>query len=133
MSPELLAGSGGIIMTIVMVVFSLCFTLAITLVTLIPFVIIFRRMYQNSAQRTKLLQSGEPAMAVIISAQQTGMLVNHNPEVLFQLEITRQDGTTYAAQSRMGVQMIHLGSIQAGNQIHVRIDPQNPQNVAIML
>lgn len=129
--PTAVAVGGTLILTIVIVIFSL-------LVTIIPMIFIFRWLAKMKGQNQAILMNGIPAQARIVQVGQTGMYVNHAPQLSIVLEVHPQPSPGYrgvAAPYNATVQClvpIHaMGRIQPGAMVPVRFSPHNPQEVAI--
>jgi hypothetical protein len=109
-------------------------------VTLVILFIVFRfvgnimgsinKAQQNTAQ---LLATGEPAQAKVLQLADTGMKINYDPVVQIVLEVTSPSRGTYQAQVQSLVPMIKLSQLQPGQTVQVKIDPMNPNNVAVDL
>src|SRR5688500_6030750 len=81
----------------------------------------------------QLLMTGVPATATIVQLQDGGMRVNDNPMVNVMLQINSAQFGNYQAVVQSIVPMIKLAQVQPGQTINVKIDPSNPQNVALDL
>jgi hypothetical protein len=57
--------------------------------------------------------------------------VNNNPQVLFTVLITPPGGQPYQAQLTKIVSLFEMSQYQVGAACQARIDPMNPQHVAI--
>jgi hypothetical protein len=89
-------------------------------------------MVDGLAATANLAQTGIPATAQILSVQQTGVMVNYNPEVLAVLQVTHpHTGASYQVQAKSVVPQIAIPQIQPGAQVNVRISPTNPMEVAL--
>ncbi|MEM9692009.1 MAG: hypothetical protein AAGA56_05670, partial [Myxococcota bacterium] len=90
-------------------------------------------MVDGLAAQSQLAQTGIPAQAQIIHVQQTGTMVNMNPQVAVSLNVTHpQTGAAYQVQTTAVVPQISIPQFQPGAMIQVRIDPTNPMNVAVV-
>ena len=78
-----------------------------------------------------LLQTGTPAAGTIKSFQDTGMLVNFNPQVVIELDVEAEGQAPYSVQTSTSVPQTMLAQLQPGNKVAIRIDPSNPQNIVI--
>lgn len=107
-------------------------TLVVVVVTVIPVGFILYRLWKTSAERGRLLQSGTPATGQIVSAQQTGTMINNNPQIIFTVQVTPPAGQPYQAQVTQVISMFEMASYQVGTMVDVRIDPQDPSKVAIV-
>jgi hypothetical protein len=109
--------------------------LTIGMSVLIPvavMVIIFVVIAKKRKARNRLMQSGVSAQAKILQIWQTGMMVNNNPQVGMLLEVHREGQEPYQAQMTQVVSMIRLPSIQPGNVLEVRIDPEDPAKMILV-
>jgi len=78
-----------------------------------------------------LLNSGTPGKATIKNFTDTGTLVNFNPQVVLDLEVTVAGQQPYAAQLTTAVPQVYLGRLQPGGSIGVRVDPSDGSKLAI--
>ena len=81
-----------------------------------------------------LLESGTPGRATITGFTDTGLLVNFNPQVVLDLQVTVDGQAPYAAQLSTSVPQVYLSRLQTGGSIGVRVDPvdpSEPQHLAI--
>ncbi len=85
------------------------------------------------AYKAQLAQTGMPAQGRLIQLQQTGKLVNYNPEVRALVEVQHPQMGSYQVQTDVVVPQISIPQFQPGAQVQVRINPQNPQDVAIVV
>ena len=78
-----------------------------------------------------LLTTGTPGTATIKGITDTGTLVNHNPQVVIDMEVTVEGQGAYPLQLTTTVPQIHIPMIQPGSTIGVRVDPADPSSVAL--
>ena len=91
-------------------------------------------MVDGLAAKSQLAQTGIPANATVVNLQQTGRMINYQPEVAITLQVTHpQTGQQYQVQTSSVVQQIHMPRVQPGGQVPVRISPTNPNEVALAL
>ena len=62
----------------------------IILVTIVPMLLIFRRVFGSLKQNRTLLATGEPARAKILKMWDTGATLNGDPQVGLLLEVHRR-------------------------------------------
>lgn len=115
----------GLIITAV----SLIFTFAI-----LGFVgyMVYVKLIKPSQNSKRILQTGMPGKAKVLSLAETGMTVNNAPQILLTLEVT-PDHTRrpYQVQTKQIVSIVHIPQFQPGAKLLVRIDPNDPNQVAI--
>lgn len=87
-------------------------------------------MAAGGAGSAALMAEGVDAVATVTASRQTGMLVNHNPVIEFDLLIMH-GGVPIPASCRQVVQQLHLSRAQVGCRLPVKIDPANPGAVWI--
>lgn len=85
------------------------------------------------AAKAQLAQTGMPAAGRLLQVQQTGRMINYNPEVLALVEVQHPQMGVYQAQTTVVVPQIAIPQMQPGAQLQVRINPQNPQDIAIVV
>ena len=88
-------------------------------------------MAQDSTQSNAAIAHGVAALATIITARQTGALVNFNPVVELELLIVLPSGVPMQATRQELVQQLHLGRCQPGLRLNVKVDPINADNLWI--
>ena len=76
-------------------------------------------------------ENGIPASAEILEIWETGTRLNDNPVVGFLLLVTLEDGTSYEAETRNVVSIVHLCQVQPGAVVAVKVDPQDRSRVAL--
>jgi hypothetical protein len=81
----------------------------------------------------RLLQTGRPATAVIRAVRETGISMHSGMYIIldFHLEVGFGTETPYQVACRSTVPRISLGMVGIGKIVAVRVDPTNPNNVAI--
>lgn len=107
--------------------------LVVTVAVLVPVIKLLYGMAKKGAERTRLLQTGLDAQAQVMGAQQTGTFISHNPEVVIMLNVQHPTGRLYQAQARMVVQLIQMASLAPGTVVRVKIDPNDPNSVTIVM
>jgi hypothetical protein len=78
-----------------------------------------------------LMASGIVGQARIDAISDTGMTVNDNPQVQFNLTVTIPGRDPYAASLTQVVSRIAIGSFQPGATVPVRVSPTDPQTLMI--
>jgi hypothetical protein len=80
----------------------------------------------------RLHQTGTAASARILEIWDTGITVNEDPVIGMRVEITRPDGTTYTPSiPKSLISRLDIPRFQPGATVSVRIDPRNPDVVAL--
>jgi hypothetical protein len=80
----------------------------------------------------ELRQTGAPASARILEIWDTGITVNDDPVIGMRVEIPRPDGTTYTPSiPKSLISRLDIPRFQPGATVSVRIDPRNPDRVAL--
>lgn len=89
-------------------------------------------MVDGLAAKERLAQTGMPAMGRLLQVQQTGRLVNYNPEIQALVEVQHPQFGTYQTQTTAVIPQIAIPRAQPGAQVQVRIDPQNRNEIALV-
>ena len=80
----------------------------------------------------KLLQSGIPARGTILRVWQTGTLVNNQPQIGLTLQIDGHPmAGSYQTETKVVIPMIAIPQFQPGAVLPVKVDPTNPQKIAL--
>jgi hypothetical protein len=83
---------------------------------------------------SQLLQTGKSARAKVLSLGESGagiVTVNDQPLLSLTLEVSDGYGTPYQVAIETIVPRYAIPQVQPGSIIAVRVDPLNPQNIAI--
>jgi hypothetical protein len=133
MDPTGLFAGGTLLITLLITCVSLLCTFVIVAASIgIPFYI-FRN---NQKRAQELMQNGTQGEATILSLQDTGMLINHNPRVQIELEIEVAMRPPYRVTKTMTLPMIRMSQVQVGSKVPVMVDlsdPTNPDKIGLML
>jgi len=70
--------------------------------------------------------------ALINAIRDTGMTINEDPVVEFQMNVTDSDGSVYAVLHSQMVSRLRVGAMQPGSEVAVRIDPADRNRVLIV-
>jgi hypothetical protein len=109
----------------------------ILLVTIVPTLLMTRKIFGgiagNLQQTQTLLATGEAAQAKILRMWDTGTTLNGNPQIGLLLEIHALNRTPYQVETTCFVSRLRIPQVQPGATVNVKIDPQNPANVALQL
>jgi len=76
-------------------------------------------------------EHGVAASAEVLEIWDTGVRLNDNPVVGFRLLVTLEDGTSYQAETKNVVSVVHIPQVQPGAVLPVKVDPENRQLVAL--
>jgi hypothetical protein len=105
-------------------VLSLALTIGIT-------VFAIRFIRKTVGPNRGILQDGIPAQAKIVSVRQTGVMLNNQPQIAFELEVQPPGGTPYQVQAKAVIPMIHIPQFQPGAEVPVKIHPSDPTQVVM--
>lgn len=89
-------------------------------------------MVDGFAAKERLAQTGIPAMGRLINVQQTGRLVNYNPEIAVVVEVHHPQLGVYQTQTTAIVPQIAIPRAQPGAQVQVRVSQQNQHEIALV-
>ncbi len=94
----------------------------------------FRQLAEQQERHKALLTRGIRASARVLQVQQTGLVLNNvNPEVRLTLQVEHPQLGSYEAETKTFVQMVALPRVQPGQALEVRVDPDDPQQLAVVL
>jgi hypothetical protein len=89
-------------------------------------------MVDSFAAKEQLAQTGIPAQGRLVSVQQTGRLVNYNPEIQAVVEVTHPQLGVYQTQTTAVVPQIAIPRAQPGAPVQVRVSQQNQHEIALI-
>ena len=85
--------------------------------------------FKNKNER--ILFAGRNAQADIISVSQTGLIINGQPEVLFQVSFKDFKGKAHIATYRKVIYLLDIASVPKHRKIEVMYDENNPGKIII--
>jgi hypothetical protein len=88
-------------------------------------------MMAQQTQAANLAMSGTSAKASIISVAQTGAMVNFQPTMAIELSVFPDGQPPYPVTVTQIVEQPYLGKAMAGQQVAVKVDPDNRETVWI--
>lgn len=89
-------------------------------------------MVDGLAAKEHLARTGVPARGRLLGVQQTGRLVNFDPEIQVTIEVHHPRLGVYQTQSTALVPQMAIPRAQPGAEVHVRVNPQNQHDVALV-
>ena len=107
------------------------YTLPIIIVSFAVPVFFVVKLLRGSAERNRILAQGIPAQATILQIWETGVRVNDSPQVGFRISVMPPSGIPYETQTVMIVSQLMIPRIQPGAVVRAKLDPANPNNVAL--
>jgi hypothetical protein len=87
--------------------------------------------YTGEGDNKPIRESGFPASAKVLEIWDTGVRLNDNPVVGFRLLVTLDDGSSYEAETKNVVSVVHIPQVQPGAILPVKVDPENHELVAL--
>ena len=107
----------------------------IAVVTLAIVFMVFKNIGKGLSDKAKLLQTGIPAQARVLGVQHSGSSMSigahRHVELIMHLEIYPHGGQAYQLQTTQLISELQLATMQPGALLQIRIDPANPNNIAI--
>ncbi|MBB4665217.1 hypothetical protein [Conexibacter arvalis] len=86
---------------------------------------------RRQADAQRLMATGLVGQATVEALRDTGMTIDGNPRVEFDLLVTVDDGDPYPVTHRQAVSPLVIGNFQPGASIPVRVDPADRTRVLI--
>ena len=84
-------------------------------------------MMAAQTQAANLAMSGQDATASVVSAAQTGAMVNFQPSMAIELTVFPASGVPYPVTVTQVVEQPYLAKAAPGQQVKVKVDPNDPQ------
>ena len=88
-------------------------------------------MQAEGQKAQHLMVNGRVASATITAVRDTGMSINDNPTVEFDLAVAVDGTDAYAVTHRQTISRIAIPSFQPGATVPVRVDPVDRQSLII--
>ncbi len=89
------------------------------------------RARRSAGEADSLANTGLAGTAMITGLTQTGMLLNHQPQVEMELLVSIPGRPSYAASRKEFVPLILLGRLTSGLALPVRVSATDPQRLVI--
>jgi len=118
--------------TSIFIVLAVCGGSVLSIVLTVGIVIFARRMINKTVGPNRgVLQNGMPAQATIVSVRQTGVMLNNQPQILFDLDVHPPGGAPYRAQAKAVIPIVNIPQFQPGAEAPVKIHPSDPTQVVM--
>jgi hypothetical protein len=126
MSPEDITGMvGGLTFGIIAIT---CIGILVTTgITVLAIVLIRRAVGPNK----KVLKEGVDGEATILEVNQTGMMVNNQPQAALKLEVRVPGWEPYQTVIKMVIPIVNIPQFQPGAVMPVKVDPNNKAKVVL--
>jgi hypothetical protein len=85
----------------------------------------------GESENREIRKVGVPAEALVVRIWETGMTVNDDPVVGFDLEVHAEGKEPYLAQATARIPIIFIPQVQPGHRLAVKYDPADPKRVAL--
>jgi hypothetical protein len=86
---------------------------------------------RQQAEAQRLMATGLVAQATVQTVRDTGLTVNENPQVEFELLVSVDGRAPYPVIHRQVVSRLVIGNFQPGTSIPIRVDPADRTRVLI--
>ncbi|MGH1519142.1 hypothetical protein [Chryseobacterium sp. JK1] len=106
------------------------FSGVMTLIFVLIFQLIFGKLFRNEKEE-RLMFTGRNAEANIISVSQTGLMVNDQPQIMFQVSYKDFQGKEHIAVYKKIVSLLNLSSIPKQGTIEIMYDEDEPKKIII--
>lgn len=97
-------------------------TVIVILAVAIPILTMGRRQLKGHVKKSDCTVQ---TVGFIRSTQQTGMYVNNNPQLLFELDTLAEDGTIFQTSMRKIIPLARMAAMSPGAAIPIRYNPEN--------
>jgi hypothetical protein len=107
----------------------------IVLVLAILFVavqVIRKRKPGGRLSSKKQVLDGEVAKAIVLAIEQTGLFLNHRPQVKMQMQVIPDRGRNFVVEIREIMSYVELATIRTGSTVLVKFNPSNPKEIELL-
>lgn len=87
--------------------------------------------YTGEGDNRPVRESGIAASGEVLEIWDTGVRLNDNPVVGFRLRVTLADGTSFEAETKNVVSVVHIPQVQPGAILPVKVDPEDRTRIAL--
>ena len=87
--------------------------------------------FSGRGEACDILATGKPATATIVGISDTGVTINQDPVVAFDLEVHPDHASPFLAKTKALISRLDVPQIQPGRTVPVKFDPKQPSRVAI--
>jgi hypothetical protein len=101
----------------------------------IPFVatqLIRRKKKRNGLVWKKQTLTGVEAKAVILAIEQTGLYIDHQPQVKMQMQVIPERGRNFIAETSEVLSVFDMATIRAGSTVKVKYNPENIREISLI-
>lgn len=106
------------------------FSGVMTIIYVLIFQFIFGKYFKNEKDE-RLMFTGRNAEAHIISVSQTGLTVNDQPQIMFQVSFKDFKGTEHITVYKKIVSLLNLSSIPKQGTVEIMYDENDPKKIII--
>lgn len=100
------------------------------LIFVLIFQFIFGKFFKNEKEE-RLMFAGRNAEANIISVSQTGLMVNDQPQIMFQVSFKDFRGTEHITVYKKVVGLLNLSSVPKQGKVEIMYDESDPKKIII--
>ncbi|MDH6250591.1 hypothetical protein M2347_000318 [Chryseobacterium sp. H1D6B] len=101
------------------------------LLTILVYQLLVKRIFFRNSKEERILFTGRNAQAEIISVSQTGLLVNNQPQVMFQVSFKDFKGKDHIAVYKSIINLLDMGSLKRQGTVEVVYDENTPEKIII--
>ncbi|WP_106914990.1 hypothetical protein [Chryseobacterium aurantiacum] len=101
-----------------------------TIIFVLTFQLIFGKFFKNKKEE-RILFSGRNAEANILSVTQTGLTINDQPQLMFQVSFKDFRGNEHIAVYKKIVNLLNLSSVPQHGSIEIMYDENDPKKIMI--
>ena len=83
------------------------------------------------SETRELQKRGQPAQGVILKIWNSGMTLNEDPVVWFQIEVHPESGELFEAKTKCPISRLDVPQFQPGSTVPVRYDPEDHSRIAL--
>lgn len=105
--------------------------MAVGAFVLVAYVAVFGGIAVAAGRKQKVRRDGVPATAIVTGLADTGLLVNHQPQMRLDLEVHPPSGRPYGHSLKSVMPLSLLGQVRPGAILAVHIARDDPNRVVL--
>ncbi|MBC7850691.1 MAG: hypothetical protein H7Y31_13200 [Chitinophagaceae bacterium] len=78
------------------------------------------------------MKDGIEASAILLSVEETGVYLNHRPQIKMQMQVIPEKGRNFVAEAKEIVSIMDLAALRTGTMVTVKYNPANNREIELV-
>jgi hypothetical protein len=93
---------------------------------------LIRDKYRKNRRGRRRTINGIEAKAIVLAIEQTGLFMNHKPQVKMQMQVIPERGRNFVAEVKEVISFMDLAAIKTGTTVRVKYNPANLKEIMLV-